>query len=344
MIHGRQVRIHPETVKQIHLPGNLIGVQRPGWLTHRVSSPRNNAVLAVSLLFAVFLWGGNNTGTKVLVAAWPPIWTGGSRFLLAGLLLLAVFRWTRWLGVRHTPPPELKRQLWWRGGLSLAAYIVAFNWALRYTSASHVALYLGAAPVWALVWEGWPERTRRSALRYGAALLALGGVAVLVRPAISARDVSLPGELLGLTASVLWANFGRQCRALSCNLSGAEVTAHTMWRAGVCLMPLALVELAPSGLALDWNLLGIQVYCILGGGALAFGIWNNALRHWPTSQVLLFNNLIPLSTMLWAYFWLGEPMTSTFWLAMVLIASGVILGQLSLGNAPVPRTVAQTEV
>lgn len=324
--------------------GIFIGGPRRGWLTRRVSSPRNNAFLAASLLFAVFLWGGNNTGTKVLVAAWPPIWTGGSRFLLAGLLLLAVLRWTRWLGVRHTPPRELKQQLWWRGGLSLAAYIVAFNWALRYTSASHVALYLGAAPVWALLWEGWPDRTRRSALRYGAALLALGGVAVLVGPALGSRAVRLPGELLGLSASVLWANFGRQCRALSSQLSGAEVTAHTMWRAGVCLMPLALVELVPSGLPLEFNLLGIQAYCIVAGGGLAFGLWNNALRHWPTSQVLLFNNLIPLSTMLWAYFWLGETITSTFWLAMILVATGVILGQLSLGRTPVPRTVAQTEV
>jgi drug/metabolite transporter (DMT)-like permease len=309
-----------------------------------VSSPRNNAVLAVSLLFAVFLWGGNNTGTKVLVASWPPIWTGGTRFLLAGLILLGVFRWTRWLGVRQAPSPALKRQLWWRGGLSLAVYIVTFNWALRYTSASHVALYLGAAPVWALLWEGWPGRTRRAAWRYGAAVLALGGVAVLVGPALGARDVSLPGEILGLTASVLWTNFGRQCRALTSNLSGAEVTAHTMWRAGLCLMPFALLEVGGSGLALDAQLLGIHAYCIVAGGALAFGLWNNALRHWPTSQVLLFNNLIPLSTMIWAHYWLGEPITSTFWLAMLLIAAGVILGQVSLGQTPVPRTVAQTEV
>jgi drug/metabolite transporter (DMT)-like permease len=43
--------------------------------------------------------------------------------------------------------------------------------------------------------------------------------------------------------------------------------------------------------------------------------------------VYLFNNLIPLSTMTWAYFFLDEPITKTFWMALVLIASGVILGQ-----------------
>ena len=106
-----------------------------------VPQPKHNAATAASLLFVVFLWGGNNAGTKWLVAAWPPIWTGGIRFLLAGLLLLAVLRFTSWLGEYRPLTPGLRRQLWLRGGLSLAVYIVVFNWALRLTAASHVALY-----------------------------------------------------------------------------------------------------------------------------------------------------------------------------------------------------------
>jgi drug/metabolite transporter (DMT)-like permease len=41
----------------------------------------------------------------------------------------------------------------------------------------------------------------------------------------------------------------------------------------------------------------------------------------------LYNNLIPLSTMLWAHFTLGEAVTTTFWVAMALIVAGVLLGQ-----------------
>jgi drug/metabolite transporter (DMT)-like permease len=71
----------------------------------------------------------------------------------------------------------------------------------------------------------------------------------------------------------------------------------------------------------------VQLYCIVAGSVIAFAIWNNALRHWRASQVLLFSNLIPSSTMAWAWFCLGEPVTSTFWLAMLLIVGGVVLGQ-----------------
>jgi uncharacterized membrane protein required for colicin V production len=33
------------------------------WLTRRVSQPKNSAVTAASLVFVIFLWGGNNAGT-----------------------------------------------------------------------------------------------------------------------------------------------------------------------------------------------------------------------------------------------------------------------------------------
>lgn len=290
---------------------------------------KSNASLAAGLVFAVALWGGNNAGTKWLVGSWPPIWTGGTRFLCAGLLLLAVLRVTTWFGEYVVPSRELSRALWLRGGLSLAAYIVVFNFALRYTSASHVALYLGSSPVWALLWETFSERIKIGWVRWGAALLALSGVAVLLMPALAGSTVNLTGELLGLTTSVLWTNYGRQSRKLSATLNGAEVSAHTMWRAGALLMPLALVEVAQHGVPINAKLLGVQGYCIIAGGVMAFALWNRALGQWPASRVLLFNNLIPVSTMTWAYFCLDEPVTPTFLVALGLIALGVLLGQLA---------------
>ncbi|HKI69110.1 MAG TPA: DMT family transporter, partial [Verrucomicrobiae bacterium] len=107
---------------------------------------KSNSAIATSLLLAVLLWGGNNAGTKWLVTWWGPVLAGATRFLFAGLILLALLRWTDWFGRRDELTPELKRQLWWQGGFSLAIYVVCFNWALRCTSASHVALYLAASP------------------------------------------------------------------------------------------------------------------------------------------------------------------------------------------------------
>ncbi|MFO1487573.1 MAG: DMT family transporter [Verrucomicrobiota bacterium] len=283
-----------------------------------MSAKRSDSAIACGLLLAIFLWGANNAGTKYIVATWPPVFTGATRFLAAGLLMLALFRWLD----RSSPPqpmtPSLKSRLWWRGGLSLAAYVVCFNWALRLTSASHVALYLGASPVWALIWEGRFEKNWRTFQRYFAALVALTGVFVLFFPALnSSRANSWVGEVLGLLVSVLWTNYGRQSRLLGAELSGSWVAAHTMWRAGALLLPLGLLELPGHGLPWRMDLVWIQIYCVIAGGVVAFALWNGALRVWPASRVLLFNNLIPLSTTTWSYFCLSEPITPTFWVAMV---------------------------
>src|SRR5258708_38531141 len=47
--------------------------------TETVDAKRENVFLGLSLVFAIALWGGNNTGTKLIVAHWPPFWTGGFR-------------------------------------------------------------------------------------------------------------------------------------------------------------------------------------------------------------------------------------------------------------------------
>ncbi len=293
-----------------------------------MSENKNNVSIASSLLLVVLLWGGNNAGTKWLVAAWPPIFTGTTRFLFAGIILLVVLRFTKLLGVFHPLTTAQHRQLWLRGGLSLAAYTVAFCWALKLTAASHVALYIGASPVWALLVEQRPQKNWSSVRRYGAALLAMTGVFVLFWPALKNSSFNLAGECCGLGSSLLWANYNHQSRILARTVHGVEVAANSMWMSGIWLLPLALLEIATHGVLLDIPHLGIQSLAILFGGVVPYALWNSALRHWQTSRVMLFNNFIPLSTTTWAHFALGEPITPTFCVAMVLIIAGVALGQM----------------
>jgi drug/metabolite transporter (DMT)-like permease len=81
----------------------------------------------------------------------------------------------------------------------------------------------------------------------------------------------------------------------------------------------------------------VRLFCIIGGGVAAFALWTSALRQWKTSQVYQFNNLIPLSNMAWANVCLGERITTTFWIAMALIAAGVFAGQSNLSKVDIAR-------
>ncbi len=289
--------------------------------------------IGLTLFIAVILWGSNNAITKFLVASWPPLFIGVTRFLIAGIILLGLARWVPWLGSKKTLSADLSIRLWTHGAFNLALYIIAFNVAMAFTTASHVALYLGTAPVWALLWEGRPNRTLKSLKSYGAALLALAGVVVLFWPSLNESGTLWIGELLGLLSSILWTIYGRHCREFREELSPAEISGHTFVRGSIILIPLLILELyhhfrthKVEGF-FDSNLILAQSYCIIASGVIAFIIWSNALRHWPVSKVYLFNNLIPISTMLWASFLIQEPITPTFWPAMALIIGGVLVGQ-----------------
>lgn len=290
-------------------------------------------MIVTGIVAALILWGQNNAATKYLVGFWPPLTIGVTRFLSAGLILLGVLHWTDWLGRTETVSRELNRKLWRVSIMPLGAYIICYTFAIKFTTASNVALHLGTAPVWALVWEERPQLTWRSLQSYAAALLAVAGVFILVWPNIAPHTSGghghnrWIGDLFGVGASLFWTSYGRECRALSKSLLPPEVSACTFWRTGVVLAPLALIEILTHGVPLRPQLVLIQSYCILASGVVAFILWNNALRWWPTSRVYLFNNLIPLTTMLSAYFFINEPISPTFWTAMALIVSGVFLGQ-----------------
>ena len=92
------------------------------------------------------------------------------------------------------------------------------------------------------------------------------------------------------------------------------------------MLPFVAWEFTRELPRLESHLIGWQFFSIFAGTIVGLGILNNALRYWPTSRALLFNNLIPIFTMLWAWFCLKERMTPAFWLAMMLVITGVIIG------------------
>lgn len=286
--------------------------------------------IVLSLAAAVFLWGGNNVALKQLMRGWTPAWTGSTRFLIAGTLLMGLIHWTPWFGRIPLPPRALKRALWWRGGLLMATYIVLCNIALQFIPASHFALELSLSPIWALWLESRAPGGRHHPRHWAAAALAFSGVGLLLWPALKNHgDSKWYGELIGIASGWFWTLHSRQGKHLAAGWSATGVAAHSMWRAGVLLLPIAALELIHAGRLppLTPRLLGFQTYCILLGGVIPFTLWNQCLSRWPVSRVALFGNLIPASTMAWAAAAGFEQPSPTFGMAMILILGGVLLGQ-----------------
>ena len=291
-----------------------------------------NAIIAGMLCLTVLFWGANNTGLKFLVKEWPPFWVISSRIWLVGGILALLLRYTRWMGIAAPIPPGVGRVLWLRAGLSLAAYFATITYSLKFISAPQMALHLATSPVWGLVFESRPRANWTVVRKYAAACLALGGVVVLLWPKIKSGAFAWKGDLLAQIASMLWTLYGRECRGLSRHFSGAQITCATMWRAAAWLVPATLWELATVPIRFTLSLIGVHAYCTVFGGIIAFAFYAHALRFWPVSQVFLFNNLIPASTMAFSYLLMGEEVSRTFWIAVSMVTVAVVAGRSDSGS------------
>jgi probable blue pigment (indigoidine) exporter len=282
----------------------------------------------VALTAAVVLWGANNVALRQLVVVWPPLFTGSTRFLIAGAILVGLGAGARVLGPFPKPDRARNAQLW-RAGAVLAVYIAATNWTLHFIPASQFALHMATSPAWSLAFEPAPPRRLDRIVRWLAVGLTFLGVVTLLWPALRGAGAWY-GHLFGMTTGLLWTLYSRETRRVAIGWSGTAASAHTMWRGGLWLLPLALVEVLLAGRlpVLTMRMAGLHMFSTLAGGVLAYALWTWALMRWPVSRVTLFGNLIPITTAAWATT-VGERLTPTFGLALALILGGVLLSQVN---------------
>ncbi len=251
------------------------------------------------------------------------MWATGIRFIVSGAILLFLIHRSPWLGQPQPITPKLRRRLWWGPGLVFTCYLMSFIWALKFTTASNVAVYFAASPVFAVLWDrlhGQDVPWKRMLL---ATPLALSGVAWFFLPTLSYGGTSWIGDGLAFLGSLLWVHFSHLCRQFQGQLPAAQLNGETFKRTALLIAPFVIYDQFTASIPLSGKVIAAHVYATLGPSIFAFLTWSYALRHWPTSRVMLAVNLIPLTTALLASLFLDEVIPKNFWTAMLLVASGV---------------------
>jgi drug/metabolite transporter (DMT)-like permease len=162
------------------------------------AAAKPSAWLVVACLLAVYIvWGTTYFAIKVAIQGMAPFFLVGTRFVVAGVLLLG------WQALRGAPLPTPRQ---W-GGAALVGLLllvvgnggvsIAEHWV---SSGATVAL-ISVMPLATVLWSGafgqWPRRAEWSAI-------ALGGAGVVVM--LLGRDLqgSIFGTLLILFATASW--------------------------------------------------------------------------------------------------------------------------------------------
>src|ERR1700723_80167 len=154
--------------------------------------------LIVACLLAVYIvWGTTYFAIKVAIEGFAPFFLVGTRFVVAGVLLLG------WQALRGAPAPTAKQ----RGGAALVGFLllvvgngavsVAEHWVSSGATVALISIMPLATALWCGAFGDWPRRAEWIAIALGA---AGAGVMLLGRD----LQASAVGTLMNLLGPISW--------------------------------------------------------------------------------------------------------------------------------------------
>lgn len=289
---------------------------------------------AVSLMLLLcVLWGGQQSVIKLVADDMAPTLQISLRSGI-GLVLIAVFM--LWRGTSFA----LHRGPWRAGLLAGTLFAVEFLFigeGLRYTTASHMAVFLYTAPVFtALGLNIFLPEERLSLSQWIGIGLSFAGIAVaflggFVQPEMSATV--LWGDFLGLVAGFLWGSTTVVLRVTGLNRIPASQT--TLYQLAMAFVVLWLACALTGQLSVNWSA-EVVVAVAAQGVVIAFFtllVWFWLLTHYLASRLAAFTFLSPLFGVGFGVLLLNDPLDATFVAGAAMVIAGVCIV-----NYPRPRS------
>ncbi len=288
---------------------------------------------------ATLLWGGNMVVGRALRDAVGPFTIAGVRAAIASLLFAVLLA----RGGRQRPAlrPREKALMVVMAVTGVAGFQVLQYAGLRYTTAVNAGLVNAAGPLVTMILARWMLGQPLLRQQVLGALLSLVGVGVIISRGSWTMLVALrfnPGDLLVLSAVVLWALYSISGRLLLTRHPTVRVTAvSTILGAAILAIPAAWEwSLTPP----QWSLGVVAGLLYVGAGPsfLAFMAWNEGVRRLGPNGAMAFYNTLPFYAAVVALPALGEVPGMSQWVGGVLVVGGCLLAARVPGLSPAPRS------
>ncbi|APX11324.1 DMT family transporter [Tateyamaria omphalii] len=276
---------------------------------------------AVALTLFSLNLGFNQVVIKVANVGFQPVFMAGLRSLGA-LVLLALWMWARGISLRLPAEGRVGGII---AGLLFAVEFICLFLALDLTSVARTSILFYSMPVWlALGAHVLLPGERLTGVRMVGLGFAMGGVVLALLDRDAAQG-NLLGDLFALGAALCWAGIALCVRVTP--LSRIPAEQQLFWQ--LLISAPVLILLAPYFGPLLRNLEVIHViglaYQIVFIASFGFLFWFYLMKIYPASGVASFSFLSPVFAVVLGWVILGEDISATIWLALGLVAVGLVL-------------------
>lgn len=277
------------------------------------------------LVTVVVTWGLTWPVNKVILRSLSPLSAVAVRTALAALVLVLV---ASLRGRLIRPPRGDVPVLLSITFLHIVGFSLLSSWGLMLVPAGRTVVLAYTTPLWVIpgAWLFLHERLtwRRAA---GVAIGLLGLLTLLNPLALDWSDGRvLLGHFAIIAAAMLWAASILHIRGHRWRSTPFELLPWETLLATAILVPLALLGAGPGEVTWTAPLVLLVLYAGIPGSALAYWAVAMASRTLPAVTTSLGLLATPVVSVMAATVFLGEPLTPTLVVAVVLILGGVALG------------------
>ena len=302
---------------------------------------RQRIELWTALWIVYIVWGSTYLAIKLAVRTLPPLLTAGTRFLAAAVLLTAILAIAR-RTVRVAPREALTAA--GLGVVLLACGVGLVHVAETRIDSSVAAMIAGSVPLQIVVWRTIArERVPRETVV--AALVGLGGLALVVGPDGLAGGSTAVGLLVMLTASLAWSRGSFVSPRLRLPADPFVATVYEMLGGGLVLAAAGLVVGEASELSsasFEPGPVAAWAYLAVFGSVIGFSAYAWLLDNAPISQVVTHQYVNPLVAVALGALLLDErPGPATLVGAALIVGAVAVTARREGRAAPVtPRRVS----
>ncbi len=289
---------------------------------HRWAEAGTIAMMAV--------WAGNFIVVKSAIGILPPVGFTFIRFVLAGVVLLAMCLARE--GSVRLPRRDLV-PIAALGALGFGAYQMLWTTALQDTAAGTSSLIVASTPIFTMVIAaavGSDTFTRNRGL---GALLGFGGVALVIGAGSGlAFDGRLLGELMTLLAALLWAAYMAFGAPFLRRHSPLRTSAWAIVAGSVVLAPVGLLQLSTVDVSVvTVGVVGAIVYSGVLAAAIANVIVFRGVQLLGPTRIANLQFLVPAMAVALAAVFLGEPIQPAQVVGGTVIVLGILVARSDRG-------------
>lgn len=289
------------------------------------AAPRKAALVVPALLACYLVWGSTYLAIRLALASFPPFFQMGTRFLVAGVLLMGWMLWRRASSPGTAAPLPTRRE--WRNALVVGTLMLGGGMGLTATGSQYVgsgliATFIAVTPMMVCGW-GLLVGQRPGRLELAGMAVGLAGILLLVRGASFSAS---PAGIACIAGATLAWSLGSVLQTSKLPLAAGPIGfASEMLCGGAVLM---LVSLA-LGEQFSWPphpvATAAWLYLVVFGSLVAFSAYLYLLANASPAMATSYAFVNPLIALFLGVAVASETVTGGEWIACGVVLAGVFL-------------------